>query len=83
MPSSTAFPRSHTCDSQLSPKLKVTMEGKCFELIQEIEAAMTELKILTKKDFHNCFRKYQKTRDNCVQSTGEYSEGANDNPDLT
>jgi len=38
----------------------MTMKGKCFELIQDIEAATTvQLKTLTKEDFQNCFRKWQ------------------------
>jgi len=29
------------CDFWLFPEVKMTMKGKCFELIQDIEAAMT------------------------------------------
>jgi len=36
------------CDFWLFPKVKMTMQGKRFELIQEIEAATTvQLKTLT------------------------------------
>jgi len=64
------------CDFWLFPKVKRTMKGKCFELIQDIEAAMTaQLKTLTKEDFKNCFRKWQERWDKCVQSEGENFAG--------
>ena len=54
----------------------MTMKGKCFESIQDIEGATSEqLKTLTKEDFQNCFRKWQERRDKCVRNDGEYSEG--------
>jgi len=47
-------------DFWLFPKGKMTMKGKRFELIQDIEAVMTaQLKTLTKEDFQDCFRKWQ------------------------
>ena len=64
------------CDFWLFPKVKITMKGKRFESIQDIEAATTaQLKTLTKKDFQNCFRKWQERWDKCVRSEGEYFEG--------
>ena len=60
------------CDFWLFPKVKMTMKGKCFESIQDNEAATTaQLKTLTKKDFQNCFRKWQERWDKCVRSDGE------------
>ena len=54
----------------------MTMKGKSFESIQDIEAATTaQLKTLTKEDFQNCFRKWQERWDKCVQSGGMYFEG--------
>ena len=48
------------CDFWLFPKVKMTMKGKRFESIQDIEAAtIAQLKTLTKEDFQNCFRKWQ------------------------
>jgi histone-lysine N-methyltransferase SETMAR len=47
------------CDFWLFPKLKLTMKGKRFASIPEIEAATTtRLKGLTKVDFQNCFKKW-------------------------
>jgi hypothetical protein len=74
--SSTLFTDLARCDFWLFPKAKITIKGKCFESIQDIEAAMTaQLKTLTKKDFQNCFRKWQERWDKCVRSEGEYFEG--------
>jgi len=45
----------------------MTMKGKRFESIQDIEAATTaQLKTLTKEDFQNSFRKWQERWDKCV-----------------
>ena len=63
-------------DFWLFPKVKMTMKGKRFESIQDIEAATTaQLKTLTKEDFQNYFRKLQELWDKCVRSDGEYYEG--------
>ena len=46
-------------DFWLFPKVKMTMKGKRFESIQDIEAATTaQLKTPTKEDGQNCFRKW-------------------------
>ena len=64
------------CDFWLFTKVKMTMKGKHFELIQDIEATMpAQLKTLTKEDFQNCFRKWQERWDKCVRSEGGYFEG--------
>jgi len=64
------------CDFWLFPKVKMTMKGKRFEPIQDIEAATTaQLKTLMKEDFQNCFSKWQERWVKCVQSEGEYFEG--------
>jgi len=64
------------CDFCPFPEVKMTMKGKCFETIQDIEAATTaQLKTLTNEGFQNCFRKWQERWDKCVQSGGMYFEG--------
>jgi len=64
------------CDFWLFPKVKMTMKGKRFESIQDVEAVTTvQLKTLMKEDFQNCFRKWQERWDKCVRSKGEYFEG--------
>ena len=65
------------CDFWLFPKVKMNLNGKCFESIQDIEAATTaQLKTLMKEDVENCFRKWQERWEKCVRSEGEYFEGA-------
>src|SRR5215469_4391510 len=61
-----------SCNFWLFPKVKMSMKGKRFESIQDIEAAMSaQLKTLTKEDFQNCFRKWQERWDKCVRSEGD------------
>ena len=63
------------CDFWFFPKVKMTMKGKRFGSIPDIEAATTaQLKTLTKEDFQNCFRKWLERWDKCVRSEGEYFE---------
>ena len=70
-PHSPYSPDLAPCDIQLFPKVKMTMKGKRFESIQDIEAATTvQLKTLTKQDFHNCFREWQERWEKCVRSEG-------------
>lgn len=55
------------CHFWLFPKVKMTMKGKHFELIQNNETATTaQLKALMKEDFQNCFRKWQERWNKCV-----------------
>ena len=64
------------CDFWLFLKVKMTMKGKSFDSIQDIEAATTaQLKTLTKEDFQNCCSKWQERWDKCVRGEGEYFEG--------
>jgi hypothetical protein len=64
------------CDFWLFPKLKLTVEGKRFASIPEIEAATTKrLKVLMKDDLQNCFKKWQERWNKCVASQGDYFEG--------
>ena len=74
------------CDFWLFPRIKMTVKGKRFESIQDIEAATTaQLKTLTKEDFQNCFRKWQERWDKCVRSGGGGSilRGINGNVSFT
>jgi len=72
------------CDFWLFPKVKMTLKGKGFESIQDIEAATTaQLKTFTKEDFQNCFRKWQERWDKCVRSGGSTLRGINGNVSFT
>ena len=54
----------------------MTIKGKRFESIQDIETTTTtQLKTLMKEDFQNCFRKWQERWDRCVRNEGEYYDG--------
>jgi hypothetical protein len=54
----------------------LTMKGKCFASIPEIDAATTtRLKGLTKDDLQNCFKKWQERWNKCVARQGDYFEG--------
>jgi hypothetical protein len=54
----------------------LTMKGKRFASIPEIETATTtHLKSLMKDDSQNCFKKWQERWNKCVVSQGDYSEG--------
>jgi hypothetical protein len=60
------------CTFWLFTKVKMTIKGKHFELIQAIEAATTvQLKTIMKQDFQYYFRKLQEQWDKCAQSEGE------------
>jgi transposase len=73
------------CDFWLFPKIKMTMKGKYFESILDIEAATTvQLKTLMKEDFQNCFSKWQERWDKCVRSGGGgFVSGINGNVSFT
>jgi len=61
----------------------MTMKGKRFESIQDIEtAATTQLKTLTKVDFHKCPRKWQERWD-VFEARGSILRGINDNVSFT
>jgi len=64
------------CDFWLFSEVKMTMKGKRFAAVQDIEAATTaQLKTHTKEDFQNCIRKRQERWDKCFRSEGKYFEG--------
>lgn len=55
-----------TCHHVTSAK-SVNMRSKCFELIQDIESAVTaQLKAILDEDFQRCFRKWQEGWEKCV-----------------
>jgi len=59
------------CDFWLFPKVKMTVKGKIFESIQDVEAVTTvQLKTPMKEDFQNCFRKWQERWVNVFEVRG-------------
>jgi hypothetical protein len=64
------------CDFWLLPKIKLMMNGNCFDMIPEIEAATRgHLRALTKYDFLCCIRSWQDCWNKCIDSKGDYFEG--------
>jgi hypothetical protein len=62
-------------DFILIPKLKSTVKGR-FQTIQEItENSQTELRAIPKKAYQDCFQKWQRHWERCINAGGEYFEG--------
>jgi hypothetical protein len=56
--------------------MKIMLKGRRFHTVEEIQAeSQTVLNILTKKDFQDAFKKWQKCGDRCMGSQGDYFEG--------
>jgi len=72
-------PYSHDlapCDFFLFSKLKLQMESRRFDTIEEIqEESQQVLDTIQKIDFQGCFQARQKTWDRCIRAKGEYFEG--------
>ena len=64
------------CDFWLFPKLKSPLKEKRFQTVDEIqENTMGKLMVIPKKDFAECFEKWERRRENCVRSQSAYFEG--------
>jgi transposase len=58
------------------PKLKSTLKGQRFQMIQEIvENSQMELCTIPKKAYQDCFQKWQRCWEQCISAGGEYFEG--------
>jgi hypothetical protein len=65
-------------DFWVFPEIKLTMKGNHFDVIPEIEVATKEcIRALVKDDFQNYFRSWQDCWRKCIDSRGDYFEGAN------
>ena len=64
----------YSCDFWLFPKVKMTMKGKRFESIQDIETATTA-QLKTRKRTSRTGSESGKNDGKCVRSEGEYFEG--------
>ena len=64
------------CDFWLFPKLKEKLWGCCYETIEEIKEAVTNvIDTLTQEDFHGAFQKLLGWYNKCIAPGGEYFEG--------
>ena len=60
----------------LFPKLKNTLKGRRFQIIEEIqENAIRELRAITESAFQEAFQQWKKLWERCIASRGDYFEG--------
>jgi transposase len=63
-------------DFFLFPKLKSTLKGQRFQTVQEItENSQTELRATLKEACQDCFQKWQRHWEWCINAGREYFEG--------
>jgi hypothetical protein len=63
-------------DFFLFPKLKSKLKGRWFQMNQEImENSQTELRGISKEAYQDCFQKWQRRWERCINVGGEYVEG--------
>jgi hypothetical protein len=76
LPQPPYSPDLASADIFLFPKLKSTLKGRRFRMIQEItENSQTELRAIPKKAYQNCFQKWQRCWELCINAGEEYFEG--------
>ena len=72
----TLFSRFGSSGLFLFPKLKSTLQGRCFDTFDEIQKnSMKELLAIPKEAFQKAFQSWQKCWERCVASEGNYFEG--------
>jgi hypothetical protein len=63
-------------DFFLFPKMKLKLQGRWFDTIQEIQAeSQRALNTLTAKDLQEAFQKWRRRWDQCLHAEGNYFEG--------
>jgi len=63
-------------DFFLFPKLKITLKGRRFQSLEEIqENSIRELRAVTESAFQEAFQQLKKRWERCIASTGGYFEG--------
>jgi hypothetical protein len=63
------FPGLAPCDFLLFPKMKLTLKGRQFDPIEEIQAESSRvLDTLTEKDFQEAFQKWRRRWDRCLHA---------------
>jgi hypothetical protein len=70
LPQSPYSPHLAPADFFLFPKLKSTLIGR-FQTIQDItENSQTELRVVQKKAYQDCFQKWQRCWERCINAGG-------------
>jgi len=59
-------------DFYMFPRMKRDLKGKRFQNVEEVRE---KTKAITWQEFQNCFEKWKKRWDKCIDSQGEYFEG--------
>jgi transposase len=66
------------CDFFLFPRLKITLNGKRFQDVAEIQLNTTrQLQAIPKQAYQICIEKWKDRWNRCIQSGGSYFEGDN------
>ena len=64
------------CDFWLFPKIKGAIAGKLFHRIQDLAKAVnSELRRILASEYHDCFMKWRRRMERCIEAGGEYFEG--------
>jgi hypothetical protein len=65
------------CNFFFFPKIKMTLKGRRFNDVEEIQAvSQAALDAVQKEEFQKCFQKWE---NHCIAAVGEYFEGHNFN----
>jgi histone-lysine N-methyltransferase SETMAR len=65
-------------DFFLFPKLKITLEGRRLQTVEDMITNVTnELKVIPQKSFEHCFQKWKRLWERCITAQGNYLEGDN------
>jgi hypothetical protein len=63
-------------DFAFFPKLKMKLKGQHFEMVSDIQKeSQAILDNIKEIDFHSGFEAWEKLRDHCIHSQGDYFEG--------
>jgi transposase len=78
LPQPPCSPDLAPADFFLFPKLKSALKGR-FQTIQVItEISQKELRAVPKKEYQDCFQKWQRRWERCINAGGEYFEDDKD-----
>jgi hypothetical protein len=63
-------------DFFLFPKLKPSIKGHRFQVVEEIEEnSLQDLRAIPQNTFHDALQNWEKHWERCIKSGGEYFEG--------
>ena len=82
MPQPPCSPDMAPCDFFLFPKIKRSLTGRRFTVIDDVKSAsLKELKAIPKIEFEKCFEDWKKCCHKCIISNRDYFKGDNINVD--